>query len=181
MRPPYRPRQGLTRAAMALGCASALLPAAAHAAISYYNARYGFSLRLPGNHFVAGEARNPESGGLWQTRDGRVRVLAVAAANDSNSSLTSYRQFVMDTAYKSAKFDYLPIRDNWFVLSGEMDGRIFYERISFVCDGRYIYGWQMTYPAAEKRRWDPIVESIHRSYRLGRGEDGRCGPGRDQS
>jgi hypothetical protein len=179
MRPPPRTRQGLTPTAMALAAAFAFLPAAAHAAISYYNARFGFSLRLPGNHFVAGEPRNPESGGLWQTRDGRVRVLAVAAANESGSSLEAYRKFVMETAYKTAKFDYLPIRDTWFVLSGEMDGRIFYERISFVCEGRYIYGWQMTYPAAEKRRWDPIVETIHRSYRLGRGEDGRCGPARN--
>ncbi len=185
MRPPLLPMQALARfasaIAFALACASALVPTAADAAISYSNARYGFSLRLPGDHFVAGQARNPEGGGLWQTRDGQVRVLAVATANASSETLTSYRQFVMETTYKNAVFDYLPTRGNWFVLSGEMDGRIFYERITFVCDGRYIYGWQMSYPASEKRRWDPIVEAIHRSYRVGRGEDGRCGPGRDPS
>lgn len=177
MRPLLLKRQGLARIA-ALGVAAvAILPATGYAAISYYNQRYGFSLRLPGDIFVPGQARNPDGGALWESRDGQVRVLAVAAVNTSGETLTSYRQFVMETTYKNATFDYLPMRDNWFVLSGEMDGRIFYERITFVCDGRYIYGWQMTYPAAEKRKWDRIVETIHRSYRPGRGEDGRCGPG----
>jgi hypothetical protein len=34
----------------------------------------------------------------------------------------------------------------------------------------------MTYPAAEKRAYDKLVENVHRGFKPGRGEDGRCGP-----
>ena len=81
----------------------------------------------------------------------------------------------MQQSYANAAFDYTPVRDTWFVLSGSKDGRIFYERITFACGGRYIYGWQLEYPAAAKKVYDRVVEQIHRSYRPGRGEDGRCG------
>ena len=39
---------------------------------------------------------------------------------------------------------------------------------------------RMTHPVAGRRRYDRIVEAIHRSNRHGRGEGGRCGrAGRD--
>jgi hypothetical protein len=173
-----------TRLGLFLRCAglAVLLPALAATAqaagtIHYTNQKYGFSLSLPGDVFEPGSARNPEEGGLWLSKDGQSRVLAVAAFNTSGDTLEGYRSFVMQQTYKDAVFDYTPVRDNWFVLSGRLGDVIFYERINFVCDGRYIYGWQMFYPAAEKRRYDRIAEAIHRSYRIGRGEDGRCGPG----
>lgn len=140
----------------------------------YRNRKYGFALRVPPEHFVAGNPRNPDEGGLWVSRDGRARLIAVAAPNTSGESLDSYRRFVMQETYKSASFDYTPVRDNWFVLSGSMGGQLFYERITFACQGRYIYGWQVMYPADQKRLYDRLVEAIHRSYRPGRGEDGNC-------
>ena len=165
--------------AVALGTLLATGPLVAEpnsAATSYTNAKYGFSLAVPGDVFKLVETRNSQDGQLWESRDGQGRLLAVAATNASSETPTSYRSFVMQQSYGGASFDYTPIRDNWFVLSGRMaDGRLFYERITFACEGRYIYGWQMTYPAAEKQRYDRIVEQIHRSFRAGRGEDGKCG------
>lgn len=143
--------------------------------IAYTNPKFGFSLIVPGEIFVPGNTRNPEVGALWNGRDGQARLLAVAGQNASGETLPAYRQFVMQQTYAGATFDYTPVRDTWFVLSGRKDGQMFYERITFACEGRYIYGWQLTYPIAERQRYDRIVEAIHRSYRPGRGEDGRCG------
>ena len=67
------------------------------------------------------------------------------------------------------------MRSSWFVLSGTNGDTMFYERITFRCGGKVIYGWQMTYPAAERATYDPIVEAVHRSYRPGNGEGGMCG------
>ena len=174
-----RPRQAmlLTGALAALALAMPLAAQPGRIAVPYANAKYGFSLSLPGDVFAPEPSRAQEAGGLWQSLDGRARLLAVAAPNESRESLLSYRAFVMQQTYKGAVFDYVPVRDTWFVLSGRMDGMMFYERINFACDGRYIYGWQMTYPIAERQRYDRVVEAIHRTYRPGRGEDGRCGAG----
>lgn len=170
------------RIAIAIAFSVIALAAGANAepagtSIRYLNPKYGFSLSLPLDQFDPTKARGQDEGSLWTSRDGKGRLLAVAAPNEAGSSLSAYRQFVMKESYAGARFDYTPVRDNWFVLSGEKDGRIFYERITFACDGRYIYGWQLTYPIEQRLRYDAMVEEIHRSYRAGRGEDGRCGRG----
>jgi hypothetical protein len=144
---------------------------------SYFNPKYGFSLTVPHDIFAPTATRNPDAGALWESRDGRARLLAVAAENASGDSLQTYRRFLLKDLYKDAVLDYAPVRDNWFVLSGRIDDMMFYERIMFACDGRYIYGWQLRYPATERNVYDRIVEAVHRSYRPGRGEDGRCGRG----
>jgi hypothetical protein len=171
----------VTKALLAIALLSAfgsMLPLAAEPigpTVMYFNEKFGFSLSLPVDVFEPASARNQVEGGLWVSGDGEARLLAVAGANEAGSSLPAYRQFVMQESYANATIDYAPMRENWFVLSGKKDGRMFYERITFACDGRYIYGWQLTYPAAERARYDAIVEAVHKSYRPGRGEDGRCG------
>jgi hypothetical protein len=143
--------------------------------IEYRNEKFGFSLRLPADQFVEGTSRNPEVGTLWISRDRLARLIAVASPNETGGSIESYRAFVMKNTYAGARFDYTPQRENWFVLSGIKGDQIFYERITFVCGDRYIYGWQLFYPIRQKHLYDQIVEQIHRDYRVGNGEDGRCG------
>ncbi len=140
----------------------------------YRNEKHGFSLQVPADVFVEGISRNPEAGNVWISRDGQARLSAVAGSNETGETLDSYRRFVMEQTYAGARFDYTPVRENWFVLSGIKGNQVFYERITFVCDGRYIYGWQMFYPVARKRFYDRVVEDIHRHYRVGRRQTGRC-------
>ena len=164
---------------VAFGCAFAQAASAATAATEgwsqYKNERFGFQLSYPGGLFVQTETPNSASGALWTSTDGAARLLATATPNETSETLESYREFVMRETYADAKFDYTPQRDNWFVLSGQKGDTIFYERITFVCQGRFIYGWQVNYPASQRRKYDAIVEAIHRSYKPGRGEGGNCG------
>lgn len=158
--------------------AGAALPAAAQAAgtqgwSTYKNERYGFRLSYPGGLFTPRETPNSDSGAVWTSTDG-ARLLATATQNESAETIDSYKEFVMRETYADAKFDYTPTKDTWFVLSGQKGDTIFYERITFVCDGRYIYGWQANYPASLRRKYDAIIEAIHRSYKPGRGEGGDC-------
>lgn len=141
---------------------------------AYKNAKFGFQLSYPGGLLIRTETQNTANGALWASADGTARLLATAVENETSETLESYRTFVMGETYADARFDYTPTRDNWFVLSGQKGDLIFYERITFVCGGRYIYGWQINYPADQRRRFDAIVEAIHRSYKPGRGSDGDC-------
>jgi hypothetical protein len=141
----------------------------------YRNERFGFELKYPSAVFAPGEAPDGGQGMVFTSRDGAARLLVSAGQNETGETLRSYRRFVLSKSYPEARIEYAPVRGSWFVLSGTNGDTMFYERITFRCGGKTIYGWQMTYPAAERAIYDPIVEAIHRSYRPGGGEGGNCG------
>ena len=142
---------------------------------TYRNERFGFQVAYPAAVFEPGEAPEGGQGMRFMSRDGAAQLLVSAGRNDTGETLKSYRRFVLSKSYADARVEYAPVRDSWFVLSGTNGDTIFYERITFRCGGKVIYGWQMTYPAAERQIYDPIVEAVHRSYRPGNGEGGKCG------
>ena len=55
----------------------------------------------------------------------------------------------MEQRYSGATYDYFLQDSHLFVLSGTRGDDMFYERITFSCDGRSLHGWQLTYPVAE--------------------------------
>jgi hypothetical protein len=166
-----------TRSAVVLAVvAGALLctgPAAAQGGevATYRNARYGFTLSYPHDQFRPQEPI-VEEGRIWVSRDGNARLLAGALPNADGMSLKDYREFVLKESYAGAEIDYAPVRETWFVLSGTRAGTMFYERVTFTCGGRLINSWAMLYPAAERGRYDRVVEQVARSYRAG---SGSCG------
>ncbi len=131
----------------------------------YANERYGFELAVPQDILLPEPSPPTGAGQVWTSRDGRTRLIASAGANSPGDTVAEYRRYVMREIYRGAEFDYTPLRRNWFVVSGQRDGTIFYERVTFACEGRMIYGWQLSYPAGERALFDRIVERIHRSYR----------------
>ncbi len=142
---------------------------------AYRNERFGFQLAYPSAVFEPGEAPEGGQGMVFTSRDGAAKLLVSAGRNTTGETLKSYRRFVLSKTYPDAHVEYAPVRTSWFVLSGTNGNTMFYERITFRCGGKVIYGWQMTYPAAERETYDPIVEAVHRSYRPGNGEGGNCG------
>lgn len=142
---------------------------------TYRNERFGFQLSYPSAVFEPGEAPQGGQGMVFTSRDGAAQLLVSAGRNTTGETLGSYRRFVLSKTYADARVEYAPVRSSWFVLSGTNGDTMFYERITFRCGGRVIYGWQMTYPVAERQIYDPIVEAVHRSYRPGNGEGGACG------
>jgi hypothetical protein len=157
-----------------MGTSAAALPQDVGDWATYRNPRFGFSISYPADVFRPAPAPANGDGQLWKSVDGWAQLLASAGRNTPGETLLSYRRLVLEKSYPGAVLDYAPVRDTWFVLSGTMSNTIFYERVTFACGGRYIYGWAITYPAAKRSFYDPMVEAIHRSYRPGRGEDGDC-------
>jgi hypothetical protein len=142
----------------------------------YENDRFGFRLSYPAGLLRPVKTVEAQSvaGRVFQSENGEATLIAGASPNVGGDTLEDYRRFLLAENYTGADIDYAPIRGRWFVLSGTLDDKIFYERVTFACGGKLIYGWRLTYPVAERRVYDRIVEGIHRRYRAGRGEDGRC-------
>ncbi len=78
--------------------------------------------------------------------------------------MPDYREHVLETIYAGASIDYAPVRRSWFVLSGTRDDTVFYERVSFTCDGRRITSLAMLYPYAQCHYYNSILEKIARTF-----------------
>jgi hypothetical protein len=164
-------------------CCAAVLGAASAAAVSersggwtsYRNAQHGFMIAWPSDVFPAEPARDSEDGQVLVSRDGAAKLMMAAFLNEQGVSLADYRRQLLEENYAGVEIDYAPVRDRWFVLSGVRDGVMFYERVTFTCGGKLINSWAMLYPAAERKRYDRIVEAVAKTYMPGAGRDGRCG------
>ena len=117
--------------------------------INYRNTRFGFSLEYPADVFVT-DAGNSDDGKSLLSGDGRARFFVSAKLNTSGATIVQHRQSLLDGPYRDAAFDYAPRRPNWFVLSGTLGTEMFYERVTFSCDGRALHGWKMVYPILER-------------------------------
>jgi hypothetical protein len=138
------------------------------------NERHGFLIAYPIEVFAqAGEPKTDE-GRVLYSRDGKAQLLVGAFANDEATTLEDYRNYLMQENYAGASIEYAPMRGRWFVLSGTIGDREFYERVSFTCGGKLINSWAMIYPKAERRFYNRVVEAVARTYSPGAGRSGNC-------
>ncbi len=138
------------------------------------NERHGFLIAYPSEVFQqTGEPRTDE-GRVLYSRDGKAQLLVGAFLNEEETTLSDYRQFLMQENYAGADIDYAPMRGKWFVISGTIGDREFYERVSFTCNGHLINSWAMVYPKAERRFYNRVIEGVARTYLPGAGRSGKC-------
>jgi len=171
--------RNLCRAFLAAGifAASAGLSAPGRAApddaglTTYRNDRHGFTVSYSAAQFIALPAAT-EDARLFVSKDDKARLLVGTLDNTDNKTVAQYQAFLLRESYAGANVDYAPIRDKWFVLSGIRNGTAFYQRVSFSCGGRKINSWALLFHAAEKATYEPIIEQVHRSYRV---SDRNCG------
>ena len=141
---------------------------------TYRNDKHGFALTYPTGQFIAFPSATPD-GLQFVSKDGKARLLVGTLGNFDGKKLGDYRNFLLAESYPGANVTYAPVRDAWFVVSGvAKDGTTaFYQRVNFACGGKSINSWTVIFPDADKKAvYAPIIDQIHRDYRLG---DGNCG------
>ena len=141
--------------------------------VGYHNERFGFSLSYPADIFKADRASEAGDGQVFVASNGDARLLVGALPNTDGHTPASYQDFIARQSYRDYQVDYRPRGGNWFVLSGEGRGKIFYEKVMFTCAGRLLNSFALIYPAASRQIFDPIVERIEDTFRPGTKE---CGP-----
>lgn len=138
------------------------------------NERHGFLIAYPIEVFEQASAPNTDEGRVLTSRDGKAQLLVGAFANDEATTLEDYRDYLVHENYAGARIEYAPLRGKWFVLSGTIGDREFYEKVSFTCGGKLINSWAMIYPKAERRFYNRVVEAVARTYSPGAGRSGNC-------
>ena len=134
---------------------------------SYRNERFGLSLSYPGEVFQIERTSEAGDGVVFAARGTDARMLVGALPNRDRQTVASYQDFVARKSYADYRIHYRPRGNTWFVLSGEGDGKIFYEKVMFSCGGRLINSFALIYPAAQRQIFDPIVERVEDTFRAG--------------
>ena len=135
--------------------------------VPYVNERFGFSLRYPANLFEPERRSEAGDGEVFAGIRGQGRLLVGALQNSDGYTVGSYMSMLRQQSYAGYNVDYAPRGATWFVLSGENDRDVFYEKVIFSCSGRIINSFALIYSIESKREFDPIVEGIEKTFRPG--------------
>jgi hypothetical protein len=133
----------------------------------FRNERFGLALRYPAEVFESQRSSDSGDGDLFETPDGKGRLLVGAIENTDRFTPRSYQAFIARQSYPGLRIDYAPVGQSWAVLSGTVGQTMVYEKIMFSCGGSVINSFAMTYPIAERRFYDPLIEAIEDTFRPG--------------
>ena len=149
-------------------------PAAAQPWRTYRNPRFGTSIEYP-DTFRPG--RPPENGaGLGFTAADGASFSVYGSHNASDDNLAALEAFVRKNFSGGERVTYDARGPNWFVLSGTVGDKTFYDRHMLSHRGTIINAFQLLYPTRLQRAYDPIVTRMSRSLRAGRGVDTEGNP-----
>jgi hypothetical protein len=107
------------------------------------------------------------AGRSFTTTDGRASLQIATLPNLDKISVGQLRARAIAASYKTAKIDYNRVTDNWYVVSGIQGTSTFYERVHFSCGGRRLDIWTVTYPSAEGKDFEPMIDEMARRFRSG--------------
>lgn len=151
-------------------CLAAAAPAAAQTAPNwriYQNDRYGTTIDYPGL-FKAEPPPDNDDGRRFKSADGaEFAVFASYGALDFD--LAGYQKSILERLDPGKAVTYQAHGEDWFVISGTQGDGIFYERYMLSHGKEMAEGFVMSYPAALKETYDPIVARMAKSFRSGSG------------
>jgi pyruvate/2-oxoglutarate dehydrogenase complex dihydrolipoamide acyltransferase (E2) component len=133
----------------------------------YTNDRLGFSLVIPSRVFAVEKQSEAGDGLVFVSKDGETRLLVGALKNADARTPSSYQDYIAQQSYANYDITYRRGGDSWFVLSGEGNGKTFYEKVMFSCSGGLISSFAIIYPTEQRKAFNPIVERIEDSFRPG--------------
>jgi hypothetical protein len=129
------------------------------------NPRYGFSLAYPAPLFALERTSEAGDGHIFTAPSQGARLLAGVIINEDRHTPASYFDYIATTSYAGSTITYRRIGPTWFAISGEQDGRVFYEKVQFSCNGALISSFAVVYPAASQRVINPVIERMENSFR----------------
>jgi hypothetical protein len=134
----------------------------------YRNERFGLRLEYPADLFVVERQTEAGDGQVFVAAGGKARLLVGGLVNATGYTAATYQTYIARHSYGDYKLGYRRLGQTWFVLSGEGNGRIFYEKVMFTCGGRLINSFAMIYPIDQRHIFDPIVERVEDTFRPAR-------------
>lgn len=132
---------------------------------TYHNEKFDYSIAYPKDIlFPQGESDNGD-GQKFLSKDAEVSLIVYASNNALNQSLEEiYREESRGGTTENPKkvVTYKVQEDNWFVVSGYNNGRIFYQKTIFNDD--VIKTFVFEYDESQRELYDPIAKRLEKSF-----------------
>jgi hypothetical protein len=133
----------------------------------YVNERHGFAFNHP-RSFVLDPDSIPDSrdSARFWTADRRATAVVIGSRNSRQRSLADLMAEAEGDVVQNSRGEitYRRRRDNWFVISGHMVGRIFYQRTLLTADGDIATLW-IEFPREMRACLDAAVTTMSLSFR----------------
>jgi hypothetical protein len=142
-----------------------LVPAQSRAASDWQIFRvpeYGTKLEYPASIFSAVGPSETGVGQRFESDDGRAVLTIYVRENQDRDTPAGY----LKKNLRQSGLDYERVTRSFFAISMEREGTIYYSRCNFSRSARgAIHCFDLVYPQAEKRAWDPVVTRISLTLR----------------
>jgi hypothetical protein len=134
---------------------------------TYANDRYGVIIDYP-DFFHPLPPPDNDDGRAFDSADGGHFTVS-GSLNALDFTLATYQDFIVKNRTDGAAITYQAHGSNWFVVSGTQGDKLFYERHLMSHRGEVLNNFVISYPAALKQTYDPVVTRMSRSLRPGVG------------
>jgi len=135
--------------------------------LTYQNDRYGTTIDYPGT-FKPQPPPGDDDGREFKSTDG-ADFSVFASYNALDFDLAAFQAFTIKNLASGQVVTYQAHGADWFVISGTSDSDIFYDKYLLSHGGQMTEGFVMSYPAALKQTYNPIVTRMAKSFRSGTG------------
>jgi hypothetical protein len=135
--------------------------------LTYQNDRYGTTIDYP-DLFMMQRPPDADDGRAFKSADGADFTVS-ASYFALDLTVAKYHDFIVKNLAPGSTITYETQGKNWFVISGTVGDKIFYEKHLLSHGAQMNEDFVMSYPASAKQTYDPIVARMAKSFRPGKG------------
>ncbi len=133
---------------------------------TYSNSRFNYSIDYPADLLIPqGEAPNGD-GQIFASSDQEARMIIYGTHNVLEQTIQDlFQQESQDASSPkiTKKVTYKRQKDNWFVVSGYIGPKIFYQK-TFLSNDMF-KTFYIEYPQNQRHRYDPILSRLGSSFK----------------
>jgi len=133
---------------------------------TYHNKRFEYSINYPKNIlYPQGEASNGD-GQKFLSKEADALLLVYGSYNIHEQTIKEhYEENLYNKTEESQPkvITYQLLKGNWFVISGYVSGKIFYEKT--ILNNNQFKTFYFEYPEIKKKTYDPIVKRLSTSFK----------------
>ncbi len=133
---------------------------------TYHNTRFGTAIEYPAR-FRPGRPPDNNDGSSFVAADGAT-LSVWASLNVEERDVAGLEAALRENPQAGEQITYRASGANWLVLSGTRGDRIFYQRHLLSHRNEIINAFEISYPAALRASYAPIVARLSRALRPGR-------------
>jgi hypothetical protein len=131
---------------------------------TYANDRFAFSVLYPSGVLKMQPPPENNDGRTFLSYDSSVEMRVWGQYNALNRSLRE--EYVDAQKAFDSEPSYKVLGNSSFVVSGIKNGKIFYQKTLYRKSNDAYYTLTFEYPQAQRKKYDPIVTRISKSFRL---------------